>query len=145
MSEIEVLGACPVAQQELDVIVQAIFPCEDPDKDYQISLLMVEDEEMKHYNKVYRGLDEATDILSFVTATIPAGEPGDSRMQVICDIIIDTKQLIRQKGFETIECEFRKVLIHGLLHLLGYDHIRNADKEIMSNKEEYYQKQLQGE
>ncbi len=149
MSEIEVIGHCPLSQQELDRIMLGVFEGENPGKDYLISLLMVEDEEMKHYNKTYRGLGEATDILSFVTATVPVNEAETEkqkpREQLICDIIIDINQLIRQKGNETIEKEFRNVLIHGLLHLLGYDHTRLTDKEIMSNKEEYYQRILQGE
>ncbi len=63
----------------------------------------------------------------------------------ICDIIIDIKQLFQQKGIRTLEEEYRAVLIHGLLHLVGYDHIRSADAEKMNKKEEYYLKQTQGE
>lgn len=149
MSEIEVIGHCPLSQQELDRIVHGVIEGENTGKDYLISLLMVEDAEMKHYNKTYRGLDEATDILSFVTATVPVNEAETEkqkpREQLICDIIIDINQLIRQKGTATIEIEFRNVFMHGLLHLLGYDHTRLTDKEMMSNKEEYYQRILQGE
>jgi len=63
----------------------------------------------------------------------------------ICDIIIDIKRLFQQKGIRTLEDEYRAVLIHGLLHLVGYDHIRSEDAEKMNKKEEYYLKQTQGE
>ena len=44
-----------------------------------------------------------------------------------------------------MEEEYRAVLIHGLLHLVGYDHIHSADAEKMKKKEEYYFRQTQGE
>ena len=47
------------------------------------------------------------------------------------DIIIDINQLLQQKGIRNREEEYRAVLIHGLLHLVGYDHIHSADAEKM--------------
>lgn len=56
----------------------------------------------------------------------------------ICDIIIDIKRLFQQKGIRTLEDEYRAVLIHGLLHLVGYDHIRSEDAEKLKKKEESF-------
>lgn len=141
MSSLEITGESGMPPTELMHIAQYICEQEDPQRDYQISLMLVSSIEMQNYNRVYRGKNESTDILSFVSEDLP----GHDKPVRLCDIIIDTKQLVKQKGNRTFEDEFRIVLIHGLLHLLGYDHIRSRDQEEMKIKENYYLKQLQGE
>lgn len=153
MNSLELIGETIIPESEQEKIAALICSCEDPEHTYQICVKTVDSETMKHYNKRYRGLNETTDILSFITADLPAcaieerdEEDGFSAKPVrICDIIIDIKRLFQQKGIRTLEEEYRAVLIHGLLHLVGYDHIRSADAEKMNKKEEYYLKQTQGE
>jgi probable rRNA maturation factor len=124
----------------LEQLASSICRAEDPGCRYEISLLFCDDETMRRYNRTYRGSDAATDVLSFVTAELGNGE-GRAR---ICDIIIDTKQVDRQKGHKSFERELSEVFIHALLHLAGYDHIRPEARKHMEEKETTYQSMIEG-
>jgi probable rRNA maturation factor len=153
MFDLEIIGEASIAEEEIHKISKLICEAEDPLHDYQICLKIVDSEEMQNYNRSYRGKDGTTDILSFISDEIiltDVSQDLEDGLDVnlplrLCDIIVDTNQLIRQKGNRTLDDEFRIVLVHGLLHLVGYDHIRTRDAEEMRIKEEYYIKQLQGE
>ena len=81
-------------------------------KDKQISIALVGDKTIRELNKKYRGIDEETDILTF------EGENG-----FFGELIIDLAQIKRQaKTYsQTFASELRFILVHGLLHLSGYD------------------------
>lgn len=149
MVELEVIGTLAIPEILLKDLATLICETEDPRSNYQICIKIVESEEMRQLNRVYRGVDKDTDVLSFITnaGTDPALEKSmdKSLPWKICDIIIDIKQLARQKVNKTLEEEFCIVLIHGLLHIVGYDHIRKLDACEMETKENYYQKTTQGE
>jgi len=153
MNKLYLNGDPILPESKLKEICELVLGSEQPLVDYELSLSLVGDKEMRRYNKLYRGLDEPTDVLSFVTTQLPAGkelgakspETVATRDTLLCDIVIDTKQLDRQKGNNHLESEFIIVFVHGLLHLVGYDHIRNKDAIQMKEKEEYYIKRLQGD
>lgn len=87
-----------------------------------ISIAFVDKKEIKKLNKKYRGKNEPTDVLSF-----NLNERNYLGEVVICPEIA--------KG----NIRMAKVLIHGILHLLGYDHERTRkEKKLMEEKEEYY-------
>ena len=92
------------------------------DKNKEISLAFVSDAEIKKLNFTYRGLNSATDVLSF------AGD-GD----YLGEIIIDYSQIKRQAGNfkNSAEKELIFILTHGLLHLIGYDDKTDEDREKM--------------
>lgn len=157
MTEIEIIGDTAIPETEIRFLAKCICENEDPTHEYRISLKMLDSNEMQHYNKVYRGKDETTDILSFVSDDIELPTPQiglrnkDKQTPLprplrLCDILIDTKRLVEQMGNKTLEEEFRIVFIHGLLHLVGYDHVRTLDTKEMNQKEEIYQNMInQGE
>ncbi|PKN72191.1 MAG: rRNA maturation RNase YbeY [Candidatus Cloacimonetes bacterium HGW-Cloacimonetes-3] len=149
MTELEVIGETTVPEHLIGEIAKLICDAEDPESDYHICIKIVESEEMKQLNRVYRGVDKATDVLSFVTNTgaMPLNNVHSHKSLPlkVCDIIIDIKQLALQKVNKTLEEEFCIVLIHGLLHIVGYDHIRKHDACEMETKENYYQRTTQGE
>lgn len=93
-------------------IISAFGRAYKVDKNKEISLAFVGDAEIKKLNKTYRGLNQATDILSF------AGEGS-----FLGELVIDYKQIKRQAGgFKpSVRQELIFVLTHGLLHLIGYD------------------------
>lgn len=118
---------------------------EQPDWEIELSVLFCESGKMQALNREYRGQDKPTDILSFVRFLrdeIPLAEFDNC---VICDIVIDINQVARQKGTSSFEEELLIVFIHGVLHLMGYDHIRNTDKTNMEILERKYLKRTQGE
>ncbi|PKN79879.1 MAG: rRNA maturation RNase YbeY [Candidatus Cloacimonetes bacterium HGW-Cloacimonetes-1] len=131
-------------QQELERIAEVICGQEQPDKVLQLSVLFCESDKMQFYNRQYRGQDKATDILSFTAENLDQYTGAEMKNVLFCDIIIDTNQVNKQKGTNSFEQELKIVFIHGILHLMGYDHIRETEKIKMEEKEVYYHNQLRG-
>lgn len=142
MLSLELRGDLPPSLAESEIRYMAEMICREnaPDIDFEVSLLLVESDVMREYNRVYRGVDMNTDVLSFMGDELLL----EGRQTRLCDIIIDTNQVVLQKGSKTIKEEFWLVLIHGLLHITGYDHIKTADKKKMEDAEDNYRKQIPG-
>ena len=90
----------------------------------ELSLVVVSDRTMRALNRRYRGVDRPTDVLSFSQREGP-GRPPDG---LLGDVVISLDTARRQAAArgERMEREGERLLIHGLLHLLGYDHERSA-------------------
>jgi probable rRNA maturation factor len=99
---------------------------------------------MQSFNKQYRGNPEVTDVLAF-RATHGELEPDKGNAKTFLgDIVVDINQAYRQKGTNSFQEEIQILVIHGLLHLLGYDHIKTQDKITMEQKENYYKRRMVG-
>jgi probable rRNA maturation factor len=96
----------------------------------EVCVTFVDDREIRRLNKKFRKLDRATDVLSFETGE--SGELGD----VV--ISVDTARRNAKRFGVTIGDEIRRLVIHGVLHLLGYDHDKKKDKAVMRKMEEKY-------
>jgi probable rRNA maturation factor len=96
--------------------------------DKEISINFVDDTKIKQLNKQYLGKDKATNVLSF---SLREDEYGNINPQVLGDIIIsvETAQKDAVYGNLTVDQEINFLIIHGLLHLLGYDHENTTKKE----------------
>jgi len=107
--------------------------------DKEISISFVDDENIKQLNKQYLGRDKATNVLSF---SLQEGECGNINPQILGDIVIsvETAQKDAVKGKLNIEQEIDFLLIHGILHLLGYNHENTTEKE--TNKMRQKEKEL---
>ncbi|MDD3282160.1 MAG: rRNA maturation RNase YbeY [Candidatus Cloacimonetes bacterium] len=140
MTEIEIQGDLPlgITKEQIEPFAHRILSSEAPGIKFEISILCTNSEDMRKYNHFYRGVDNNTDVLSFKGESLIL-EGVETQF---CDIIIDTKQVFKQKGKNTFNEEFWQVLIHALLHLAGFDHIRTSDKEKMEDAEENYRKQI---
>ena len=106
----------------------------DPDI-ISISVSFVTKNQIKKYNKEYRGIDKVTDVLSFPMydgkfPKVPELELGDV---VIC--MDKVKEQAKEFGHSE-ERESMYLFTHSVFHLLGYDHMKEADKKIMRAKEE---------
>lgn len=99
-------------------------------KDSELSISFIDDIKMRELNRSYRQIDRTTDVLSF-----PQSEGPD--FTVLGDIIISTDTAKRHsKSYGvTLHEELKKLLIHGILHLLGHDHKKKKETEIMRAKE----------
>ncbi len=99
----------------------------------EISVLLVDNEEIKKLNKEWRGKDKPTDVLSF-----PIDEETPYGCKLLGDIVISVpyaKEHAKEFG-NTFQEEMIRLLAHGLLHLLGYDHEKSEkDAKIMFEKE----------
>lgn len=85
---------------------------------------------IRAYNKRFRGMDEITDVLSFENEFT---DPEDGT-QVLGDILISIEKAQEQAdaGSHSLQSEVEMLLVHGLLHLCGYDHSKKTDFEKMS-------------
>jgi probable rRNA maturation factor len=88
-------------------------------------VLIVGDRAMRTLNREYRGKDRTTDVLSF-----PMREGEHARLQphLLGDIVLSLPAAARQAraGGETLRAEVDRLVVHGFLHLLGYDHERGG-------------------
>jgi probable rRNA maturation factor len=104
-------------------------------EDKEVSVLIVDDEGIQKINLDYLGRDRPTNVISF---SMSEGEFGDVNPSLLGDIIISAETAQRDADNHTIplEDEIDFLLIHGTLHLLGYDHeTTDSDAEIMKEKE----------
>ena len=96
-----------------------IFEGENPDK-VEVSIVLSDDAELQRLNRDYRGIDKPTDVLSFCQDE--DFMPVKSEKRILGDVIIslDTAALATNDS-RSLEDETRWLIIHGVLHLLGYD------------------------
>ncbi|MEE8127133.1 MAG: rRNA maturation RNase YbeY, partial [Nitrospinaceae bacterium] len=100
----------------------------------ELSLLLTDDAEIRRLNKTYRNLDHATDVLSFPQDENAVNESGDT---LLGDVVISVETAARQAQEHHLSFNEELILlaIHGILHLLGYDHERSPqDARIMKDK-----------
>lgn len=93
-------------------------------------IIFIDDEKMHEMNKEYRGIDRTTDVLSFA---LNDNKHIDTYINSLGDIFISIPKMISQsKEYEHSEKrELSFLTVHGLLHLLGYDHMEKEDEIIM--------------
>jgi probable rRNA maturation factor len=91
----------------------------------EVTVALVSDARMGTLNRAYRGKDYATDVLSFpASASSEAPVPADAHAAYLGDIVIATGVAQRQaeQVGHPVSVELKVLALHGLLHLLGYDH-----------------------
>ena len=105
----------------------------------EVSLMLVDDQRIHALNLEYRGVDRPTDVLSFALQEELDEEP-DSEFEddMLGDIVISAERAREQAGEygHSFEREIVYLAVHGTLHLLGYDHEEEIDKQEMRSKEE---------
>ena len=122
------------AQRLLDALGQA---------EAELSLTLVDDVTGAELNQRFRGRVGATDVLSFA---LGEGAYAQHRGALLGDVVIALGVAERQAEARgtTLEAECRRLLIHGVLHLLGYDHARPAEARVMQAKERALWRKLAG-
>ena len=119
-------------------------------KDAELSILLVDDSRMKRLNYKYRGIDRTTDVLSFPQMSYSVKRKALSvksynainaqRTTLLGDVVINLQAAKRQApehGLSFNE-ELRWLLVHGVLHLIGYDHERSkyAERKMRTKERE---------
>ncbi len=109
---------------------------EDTPEACELSIAIVDIEEMAKLNTSYRSKEGPTDVLSF-----PCDDPcpvvGPEELITLGDVVI-APQVAEAQAIEyghTVEEELNLLLVHGILHLLGYDHETDEDAEAMQSRE----------
>ena len=109
----------------------------------EISVLLVDNETIRSLNRDYRNKDAATDVLSFPMEEAMDGEPepaviGGPTERLLGDLVISVEMAIAQAAEygHSVERELAFLSVHGLLHLLGYDHESGVEAEAAMQAEE---------
>jgi len=113
------------------VAVARHLMAEVDERESALSLTLVGDAAIRDLNRKYRGLDAATDVLSFPLD----GDPEPERL--LGDVVISIETARRQAADydATLQREIYRLLIHGLLHLKGHDHHEPAERRAMEREE----------
>ena len=118
---IEISATTPdrIESGEVEAIVRAVLAREGIAEPYDVGIRLVSDEEMRALNREHRGNDAVTDVLSFPIDGIEKLPAGMDRQ--LGDVVVSPAQAARQ-ATDGVGSELRTLLVHGLLHLLEYDH-----------------------
>ena len=110
----------------------------------ELSVTLTNDEHVHELNKKFRGVDKPTDVLSFAFRESDEPEILNPQIEILGDIIISLERAkIQAENFG--HSYLREVIfltVHGLLHLLGYDHIDDNDRIEMEREQDYIMSQL---
>lgn len=122
-------------------VAQAVLKAEEVAPPYEVGLVFTDSEKVRQLNRDYRGVDEPTDVLAF--DMLPHKKVDDSfalppdGVTRLGEAIISYPQAIEQakeQGYPT-ERELALLIIHGMLHLLGYDHEEPEEESKMRGRE----------
>ncbi len=126
-------------EETLKKAAHAVFEEEKLDDNWEISLSFVTPEEILSINKRFRKTDAVTDVLSFPAAYdySAEGEKNEKGEIILGDVIICVKRA-KEQSLEfghSFKRELVFLYVHSLLHLLGYDHMEDGEREIMESKQ----------
>jgi len=133
-----------ITDENMNAIEKAIFTTietEHAEGNFEVSVSFVTNEEIRELNKTYRNVDCETDVLSF-----PMDDEEDVEGVIMLgDVILSTEKIIEQAAEfgHSLEREMIYLTVHSMLHLLGYDHIEDDEKEEMRTMEKEVMKALQ--
>jgi probable rRNA maturation factor len=120
-------------------IARHVLVAEDADPT-ELGVVISDDATVRELNRRYLGVDEPTDVLSFglggkgdALFVLPPGEAAP-----LGEVIISYPTAVRQAEEQghSVEAEVAHLLVHGILHLLGYDHLEAEDERVMRRREE---------
>lgn len=140
-------------KEKLSEMIDFALKEEEVKVPYEISLLFVDNEGIHEINKEQRGIDKVTDVLSFPMLDYPNGkvfkdaykgyefkaEDLDGDLLVLGDIVLSLERA-KEQSVEFGHSYMREacyLVIHSVLHLLGYDHMKDDEKILMRQREEY--------
>ena len=144
-TEIEYLNVEPneMYSELTEKVLKKCFETENLlDKNIYVSIIYTTPVDIQAYNKEYRNIDKATDVLSFPMFEKEEVEKLKQEKSIVTevlgDIIVNLSQVEMQADEygHSFERELAYMLVHGFYHLMGYDHIQPEDKKEMREKEE---------
>lgn len=130
-----------VDPEHLRQLAEAVLFAEGFPPEAEVSITLVEDDEMAAWNSRALGQPGPTDVLSFPVETLLPGKVPDSVADgppiLIGDVVIAPDYVRRQADLYGVvaDDEIALMVAHGILHLLGYDHEEDVDAELMEKRE----------
>ncbi len=120
----------PLAIDEAQITRLASLALRDYKKEAEVTVRFVTPEEITQLNRTYRKQDKPTNVLAF-----PSELPPEIQLDfpLLGDVIICPEVLLAESEelHKTLDAHWSLILIHGILHLLGYDHIKDEDAAVM--------------
>jgi probable rRNA maturation factor len=103
----------------------------------EVSLVLADDAMVQTLNRQYRGQDKATNVLSFAALDGEEDAPLSDGPLLLGDVVLAFETTSREAAAEakTLNDHLSHLLVHGVLHLLGYDHLEEAEAEEMEEQE----------
>ena len=138
-----------ISKKALTALENAMDGFVQSDVDLAIELLFVDGEEIQRLNKETRGMDKVTDVLSYPSLDNIQGQPLfkaehpyeiDEEDNLLLGSIVICCQRAKEQAIEyghSYERELHYLIVHGIMHCLGYDHITDEERAQMREKEEY--------
>jgi len=139
-------------QEWLQRVVEQSLTIQDFDSEVELSLVVTGDEMVQRLNQQYRGIEEPTDVLSFALIERRPGDdtsfinPPDGVLH-LGEVIISFPQAVRQaeENKQGVKRELDLLIVHGVLHLLGYEHdepdreqeMRALEEKVLSEIEKW--------
>ena len=102
----------------------------------EFNVIIVDDEKIHALNREYRGIDRVTDVISFALEDDKSFNIEDYRMLGDIYICLNRAREQAEEYGHSFKRELSFLAIHGLLHLLGYDHMTEEDEKVMFDKQE---------
>jgi len=126
-----------INQRKTREIIKKVLQQLKTDEQIEVSILFTTDKFIRSLNEKYRGINEPTDVLAFSLQEGIVKSPEVDENKLLGDIIISTETAQRQANVlnHSFEKEITILLIHGLLHLIGYKHEKEKNNKIMRKKE----------
>ena len=120
-------------EKALAALAEKILRYMDLPERSQVCLSFVSDGDMRELNRRYRKLDRTTDVLSFAQRDV--GDVG-----ILGDVVISYDTAVRnsQRFSVTVEGEIRRLVVHGILHLLGFDHAEKGRERLCGERKARY-------
>lgn len=136
MLDLDISGRTPrgLDIHALQCLVRSAYRLGGGDGRARFSLSFVNDAEIRRLNRRWRGRNKATDVLSFgYKKSVPVGGRGRGVVRELGDVIISVQTARRQakSAGRTLQAEVSLLLVHGFLHLLGYDHAVRRQEDLM--------------
>ena len=105
------------------------------DSDAEVSVRIVDEDEMQTLNREYRDQDKPTNVLSFPTGDVDGMPPGVT--SPLGDIVVCATVVAREaeEQGKTLDEHWSHMLVHGALHLLGHDHLTESQADAMESLE----------
>ncbi len=138
MIEVQGEAADGVDARALERLAAHALGLEAVGRPAELSVLLVDDAAVQELNRTYRDTDAPTDVLSFSQVEGEEFAVPDGEARHLGDVIISVETARRQAeeyGL-TLQDELAHLLVHGILHLLGYDHEVAAEEEVMRRHED---------
>lgn len=122
-------------------VVRQVLKAEGVASPYEVSLVLTDSETVRRLNRHYRGMDETTDVLAFYMLTQKGVDsfftPPPDGITHLGEVIISCPQAAaqaREQG-HSLERELTLLIVHGILHLLGYNHEELQGEQTMRERE----------